>query len=218
MFWRFLITWRRTDSKKVIIWCFKKGTSMIYCPNYLSNPMATLKQEYYVVSTIEGGLGLSYSAEKGANVMTNMGQLVTDELIETQPEATQFQHKGFKFWDCMNQFVPPDKTQMSGLEDKVQEFMASFNDSSNRMVNQTLSTLDNTSKDRKLNDMCMLMYDLKKNLLADNLVHLQMLFEENASFITGYQCVATHSASLRMWWVKLRLEAAGFSVPEYTDM
>ncbi|KAI6123022.1 hypothetical protein EDD16DRAFT_1704675 [Pisolithus croceorrhizus] len=55
--------------------------------------------------------GLAYSTEKGANVVTEAGQLVMDELIETQPEAAQFQHKGFKFWDCMNQFVPPDKAR-----------------------------------------------------------------------------------------------------------
>ncbi|KAI6104877.1 hypothetical protein EDD16DRAFT_1524557 [Pisolithus croceorrhizus] len=68
-----------------------------------------LKWEYYVASTIAGGSGLAYSAEKGANVMTEVGQLVMDKLIETRPEAAQFQHKGFKFWDHMNQFVPPDK-------------------------------------------------------------------------------------------------------------
>ncbi|KAI6095590.1 hypothetical protein F5141DRAFT_1221674 [Pisolithus sp. B1] len=302
----------------------------------------SLKQEYYAASTIAGGSGLAYSTEKGANVMTKVGQLVMNKLIETQPEAAQFQHKGFKFWDHMNQFVPPDKppfmppiqhypshqppfmqpctlhqlqstqaaaqftlmqyqtetpdqtqttlttqnvqhtvssqapvvtplpaqvppnmsqvpfripanpptvspssipvsppssamvsvdssinpsssvsshgrkhksnataeldtmsvatttspwkqwTQMSGLEDKVQEFMASFNNTSSRMVNQTLSTLDNTGKDQKLSNTCMLIYDLEKNLSADNLTHLQMLFEENPSFITGYQHVAAH--------------------------
>ncbi|KAI6117945.1 hypothetical protein F5141DRAFT_1061652 [Pisolithus sp. B1] len=194
----------------------------------------SLKQEYYMVSTIAGGSGLAYSAEKGANVMTEVGQLVMDELIKTQPEAAQFQHKGFKFWDHINQFVPPNKYQtetpdqtqtmpttqnvqctMSGLEDKVQEFMTSFNNTSNRMVNRTLSTLDDTSKDQKLSNTCTLIYNLEKSLLADNFICLQMLFEENLSFITGYQHVATHLASLRMWWVKLRLKAAGYSVPEY---
>ncbi|KAI6100040.1 hypothetical protein EV401DRAFT_2081184 [Pisolithus croceorrhizus] len=43
--------------------------------------------------------------------MTEVGQLVMDKLIETRPEAAQFQHKGFKFWDHMNQFVPPDKVR-----------------------------------------------------------------------------------------------------------
>ncbi|KAI6008017.1 hypothetical protein EDC04DRAFT_2611122 [Pisolithus marmoratus] len=235
--------------------------------------------------------------------MTNTGQLVIDELIKTWPEAAQFQHKGFIFWDHMSQFVPPDKTvrtfakllmnmswvlfrisvnppavspltipvsppssamisvdssishspsvsssgrkhksnataeldtmpvaatasswkqwtQMSGLEDKVQEFMTSFNDLSNRMANQMLSALDdtNTSKDQKPSNMCTLIYDLGKSLSADNLIHLQMLFEENLSFITGYQCVAAHLASLRMQWVKLRLEVGSCSVPEYTDI
>ncbi|KAI6116660.1 hypothetical protein EDD16DRAFT_1520469 [Pisolithus croceorrhizus] len=70
-----------------------------------------LKQEYYTASTIVGGSGLAYSAEKGANVVTEAGQLVMDELIKTRPEAAQFQHKGFKFWDHMNQFVPPDKAR-----------------------------------------------------------------------------------------------------------
>ncbi|KAI6168958.1 hypothetical protein EDD17DRAFT_1749395 [Pisolithus thermaeus] len=70
----------------------------------------SLKHEHYVASTVTEGSGLAYSAEKVANVMTKAGQLVMDELIKTQPEAAQFQHKGFKFWDCMNHFVPPDKS------------------------------------------------------------------------------------------------------------
>ncbi|KAI6006909.1 hypothetical protein EDD15DRAFT_2190577 [Pisolithus albus] len=68
-----------------------------------------LKQEYYAASAIAGGSGLAYSAEKCANVVTVAGQLVMEDLIETQPEAVQFQRKGFKFWDRMQQFVPPDK-------------------------------------------------------------------------------------------------------------
>ncbi|KAI6098164.1 hypothetical protein F5141DRAFT_1066985 [Pisolithus sp. B1] len=359
-----LITLRRTDSKQAITRCFKKGTSMIYRPNYLSNQMAIiklpktvmtsgrLKQEYYAASAIMGGLGLVYSAEKGANVVTEVGQLVMDELIETQPEAAQFQRKGFKFWDCMQQFVPPDKargtnahhagmftkasasvssrksmfsqptivppvqhhsshqlplaqphtqyqpwsmqssvqssfmqyqikapdqstqnvrcaassqtpfvmpahpqalsamfisshgkkhksdatgrldtasvvtttsswkqhTQTSGLEDAVQDFMTMFNESSNRTIDKTLATLDDTSQDQKLSEACMLIYDLEKNLLGDNLVQLQMLFEENPSCITGYQQAIAHSATHRMWWVKLRLEKAGYSCPEYADL
>ncbi|KAI6123209.1 hypothetical protein EDD16DRAFT_1518025 [Pisolithus croceorrhizus] len=45
----------------------------------------SLKREYYAASTIAGGSGLAYSAEKGANVVTEAGQLVMDELIEVRP-------------------------------------------------------------------------------------------------------------------------------------
>ncbi|KAI5990949.1 hypothetical protein EDD15DRAFT_2369324 [Pisolithus albus] len=71
----------------------------------------SLKREYYAASAIAGGSGLAYSAEKGANVVTAAGQLVMEDLIETRPEAAQFQRKGFKFWDRMQQFVPPDKAR-----------------------------------------------------------------------------------------------------------
>ncbi|KAI6125198.1 hypothetical protein EV401DRAFT_1886078 [Pisolithus croceorrhizus] len=111
---------------------FKAGDCMVFQEGYFNNLLPqlpiqpnghhktaknchdkweSLKWEYYVASTIVGGLGLAYSVEKGANVMTEVGQLVMDELIKTQPEAAQFQHKGFKFWDHMNQFVPPDKAR-----------------------------------------------------------------------------------------------------------
>ncbi|KIK13574.1 hypothetical protein PISMIDRAFT_17898 [Pisolithus microcarpus 441] len=33
------------------------------------------------------------------------------ELVKTWPEAVQFQSKGFKYWECMHQFVPPDKAR-----------------------------------------------------------------------------------------------------------
>ncbi|KIK24679.1 hypothetical protein PISMIDRAFT_98172, partial [Pisolithus microcarpus 441] len=71
----------------------------------------SLKREYYAASTIAGGSGLAYSTERGANVVTEAGQLVMDELIETRPEAAQFQNKGFKYWDRMQRFVPRDKAR-----------------------------------------------------------------------------------------------------------
>ncbi|KAI6032271.1 hypothetical protein BKA83DRAFT_4122620 [Pisolithus microcarpus] len=70
-----------------------------------------LKREYYVASTIARGSGLAYSTERGTNVVIEAGQLVMDELIETRPEAAQFQNKGFKYWDRMQQFVPRDKAR-----------------------------------------------------------------------------------------------------------
>ncbi|KIK14213.1 hypothetical protein PISMIDRAFT_17465 [Pisolithus microcarpus 441] len=71
----------------------------------------SLKRDYYAASAVAGGSGLAYSAEKGANVVTEAGQLVMDELVETRPEAAQFQSKGFKYWERMHQFVPPDKAR-----------------------------------------------------------------------------------------------------------
>ncbi|KAI6017014.1 hypothetical protein BKA83DRAFT_4497584 [Pisolithus microcarpus] len=59
----------------------------------------------------EGDQGLAYSTERGTNVVIEAGQLVMDELIETRPEAAQFQNKGFKYWDRMQQFVPRDKAR-----------------------------------------------------------------------------------------------------------
>ncbi|KIK18855.1 hypothetical protein PISMIDRAFT_14048 [Pisolithus microcarpus 441] len=70
-----------------------------------------LKRDYYAASAVAGGSGLAYLAEKGANVITEAGQLVMDELVKTQPEAVQFQSKGFKYWEHMHQFVPPDKAR-----------------------------------------------------------------------------------------------------------
>ncbi|KAI5986013.1 hypothetical protein EDC04DRAFT_2615222 [Pisolithus marmoratus] len=71
----------------------------------------SLKHKYYVASAIAGGSGLAYSSEKGANVVTEAGQLVMDELLETCPKAGQFQSKGSKCLECMQQFVPPDKAR-----------------------------------------------------------------------------------------------------------
>ncbi|KAI6039289.1 hypothetical protein EDC04DRAFT_2603277 [Pisolithus marmoratus] len=62
-------------------------------------------------AAIAGGSGLAYSSEKGANVVTEAGQLVMDEHLETCPKAGQFQSKGFKCLECMQQFVPPDKAR-----------------------------------------------------------------------------------------------------------
>ncbi|KAL4078745.1 hypothetical protein V8B97DRAFT_1933149, partial [Scleroderma yunnanense] len=70
-----------------------------------------LKQEYYAVSTIVSGLGLAYSVEKGADIVTEVGQLVIDDLVETQPDISQFQSKGFRYLECMQQFVPPSKVR-----------------------------------------------------------------------------------------------------------
>ncbi|KAI6118133.1 hypothetical protein F5141DRAFT_1061789 [Pisolithus sp. B1] len=53
---------------------------------------------------LQGGSGLAYSVEKGANIITEAGQLGMDELIKTCPEAAQFHSKGFKF-------VPADKAR-----------------------------------------------------------------------------------------------------------
>ncbi|KIK14594.1 hypothetical protein PISMIDRAFT_48551, partial [Pisolithus microcarpus 441] len=75
------------------------------------NKWESLKREYYVASTIARGSGLAYSTERGTNVVIEAGQLVMDELIETRPEAAQFQNKGFKYWDRMQQFVPRDKAR-----------------------------------------------------------------------------------------------------------
>ncbi|KAL4063288.1 hypothetical protein V8B97DRAFT_1843186, partial [Scleroderma yunnanense] len=70
-----------------------------------------LKWEYYAASTIASGLGPAYLAEKGANIVTEAGQLVMDDLVETQPDIGQFQSKGFKYLEHMQQFVPPSKAK-----------------------------------------------------------------------------------------------------------
>ncbi|KAI6041017.1 hypothetical protein EDC04DRAFT_2602056 [Pisolithus marmoratus] len=72
--------------------------------------LITFKAEMQILAIV-GGLGLAYSSEKGANVVTEAGQLVVDELLETCPEASQFQSKGFKYLEHMQQFVSPDKAR-----------------------------------------------------------------------------------------------------------
>ncbi|KAL4066741.1 hypothetical protein V8B97DRAFT_1657683 [Scleroderma yunnanense] len=71
----------------------------------------SLKQEYYAVSTIVSRSGLAYSAEKGADVVTEVGQLVIDDLVETWPDIAQFQSKGFRYLEHIQQFVPPSKVK-----------------------------------------------------------------------------------------------------------
>ncbi|KAL4080671.1 hypothetical protein J3A83DRAFT_4184667 [Scleroderma citrinum] len=66
-------------------------------------------------STIASGLGPAYLAEKGANIVTEAGQLVMDDLVETQPDIGQFQSKGFKYLEHMQQFVPPSKAKGANL-------------------------------------------------------------------------------------------------------
>ncbi|KAI6013684.1 hypothetical protein BKA83DRAFT_4130328 [Pisolithus microcarpus] len=131
--------WRITDPRQAIAWFFKKGTSMLCYPYYLTRPMAIikqqkivtsgrvyihssilicsithhlkLKQEYYATSAIAGGSGLAYSVEKGTNIVTEAGQLIMDELVKAHPQAAQFCSKGFKYLECMQRFVPPDKAR-----------------------------------------------------------------------------------------------------------
>ncbi|KAI6094029.1 hypothetical protein F5141DRAFT_1071047 [Pisolithus sp. B1] len=69
-------------------------------------------------STIAGGLGLAYSADKGANIVTEVGQLVMDELVklpssdeEKRSTHSLHQTKGFKYLERMQKFVPPDKVK-----------------------------------------------------------------------------------------------------------
>ncbi|KAI6016996.1 hypothetical protein BKA83DRAFT_4497552 [Pisolithus microcarpus] len=69
----------------------------------------SLKQDYYAASAIAGGLGLAYSAEKGTNIITEVGQLIMDELVEAHLQAAQFCSKGFKYLEHMQRFVPPNK-------------------------------------------------------------------------------------------------------------
>ncbi|KAI5982913.1 hypothetical protein EDD15DRAFT_2376979 [Pisolithus albus] len=45
----------------------------------------SLKREYYTASAMAGGSGLAYSAERGANIITEAGQLVMDDLVEVHP-------------------------------------------------------------------------------------------------------------------------------------
>ncbi|KAI6104279.1 hypothetical protein F5141DRAFT_1216808 [Pisolithus sp. B1] len=71
----------------------------------------SLKREYYTASAIAGGSGLAYSVEKGTNTVTEAGQLVMEELIETHLEAAQFCSKGLKYLEHMQRFVPTDKAR-----------------------------------------------------------------------------------------------------------
>ncbi|KAL4065981.1 hypothetical protein J3A83DRAFT_4375256 [Scleroderma citrinum] len=87
----------------------KQNIKMLWC----NQGWDQLKQEYYAVSTIVSGLGLAYSVEKGADIVTEVGQLVIDDLVETQPDISQFQSKGFRYLECMQQFVPPSKPPTS---------------------------------------------------------------------------------------------------------
>ncbi|KIK12907.1 hypothetical protein PISMIDRAFT_18381 [Pisolithus microcarpus 441] len=48
----------------------------------------SLKQDYYAASAVAGGSGLVYSAEKGANVVTEAGQLIMDELVKVHSPST----------------------------------------------------------------------------------------------------------------------------------
>ncbi|KAL4072337.1 hypothetical protein J3A83DRAFT_4372387 [Scleroderma citrinum] len=70
-----------------------------------------LKWEYYAASTIVSRLRLAYLAEKGVDIVTEAGQLVIDDLVETQPDISQFQSKGFRYLEHMQQFVPPSKAK-----------------------------------------------------------------------------------------------------------
>ncbi|KIN97224.1 hypothetical protein M404DRAFT_32563 [Pisolithus tinctorius Marx 270] len=103
--------------------------------------------------------------------------------------------------------------QMAGLEDAVQDLMSGVQDSTSK----TLTALNNP-KGQSLDEACVLMFELEKNLLEQNLVHLQMLFEEKSSYVAGYKNAATQSATYRMLWVKMRLEATGYEVPEYANL
>ncbi|KAI6109411.1 hypothetical protein EDD16DRAFT_1522434 [Pisolithus croceorrhizus] len=101
--------WRITNPRQATGWFFKKGTSTVCCPYYLSRPTATVKWQKIVMTServsnestmppqpLQGGSGLAYSVEKGANIITEAGQLGMDELIKTCPEAAQFRSKGFQ--------------------------------------------------------------------------------------------------------------------------
>ncbi|KAI6040059.1 hypothetical protein EDC04DRAFT_2602799 [Pisolithus marmoratus] len=129
--------------------------------------------------TIVGGSGLAYSSEKGANVVTEAGQLVMDELLEVYI------------------FQPFHTLSLDAIQEMVKDAMANFNQNSNETISRMLAVLGDASKDQKLNDVFVMMYELEKDLLEDNFCHLHMLFEENPSFITGYRDTATHSNSLR---------------------
>ncbi|KAI6023681.1 hypothetical protein BKA83DRAFT_12169 [Pisolithus microcarpus] len=355
--------WTQADVEMLLDYAeeiqYKAGNRMAFQEGHFNDLLASLpiqpnglKREYYVASTIAGGLGLAYLMERGANVVTEAGQLVMDELIETRPEAAQFQNKGFKYWDRMQRFVPRDKarganahhaagprtftqpfhtlssslpmssgsqhpsssvqhpyttfvpyqtgsqapyvpkappvsvvspaslpvptsphispssipisplssvmmsvdssikpssslsscskkhksdttgqldsmstatsgaqmssssrkrrTQVAILEDALQDLMASVDDNNDNTV-----ALIAGDKERRFNKVCQMMYKLEKDLLPINLACLQMLFEEKESHIMGYKNAAAHSPEYRKVWVKIRLELAGYSVPEY---
>ncbi|KAI6013894.1 hypothetical protein EDC04DRAFT_2609129 [Pisolithus marmoratus] len=298
-------TWTQADIKTLLNYVEENQPKAAVQPNghhktakNCHDKWESLKHKYYVASAIAGGSGLAYSSEKGANVVTEAGQLVMDELLETCPKAGQFQSKGFKCLECMQQFVLPDKargtnvhhaagagttTQTSHIfrstssscsicsqsafappvqyppiisatipitipitipttshpnwppsmhsamqfgfghhqpnapdqiswTEMVKDAMADFNQNSNETISRMLAALGNASKDQKLNDVFVMMYELEKDLSEDNFCHLHMLFEENPNFITGYR------DRLRRWWVRMRLQAVGCSVPEYTDL
>ncbi|KAI6111362.1 hypothetical protein F5141DRAFT_1063656 [Pisolithus sp. B1] len=100
--------------------------------------------------------------------------------------------------------------QVPVLQNTVQTLVANMNDNANKML-----TTIGTDKVEQLDEVLSLVYDLEKNLSEKNLVHLQMLLEEKPSFVVGYKNAAAKSTMYRMWWVKMRLEAVGYSVLEY---
>ncbi|KIO03184.1 hypothetical protein M404DRAFT_27168 [Pisolithus tinctorius Marx 270] len=127
----------------------------------------------------------------------------TAGLDTTSTAASQGSSSGSQKW-CL---------QMAGLEDVVWDLMSGVQDSTSK----TLAALNN-SKGQSLNEACTLMFELEKNLSEQNLVHLQMLFEEKSSYVMGYKNAAAQSATYQMLWVKMRLEAAGYEVPEYANL
>ncbi|KIN94382.1 hypothetical protein M404DRAFT_35105 [Pisolithus tinctorius Marx 270] len=344
----------------------------------------SLKREYYAASAVAGGSGQAYSAGKGADVVTEAGQLVMDDLVENRPDVAQFRNTGFKYLDRMQEFVPPDKargtnahhatgarppaqmsqvsaskppttikqpiispqpalawppvqyhpspapslaqltfvqyqpesldqtqitqmrrnmeptadtpatpaapliapsvfvptvspssipmsppssamvsttsvnpsssmssrgrkrksdatteleptsttsssvagssgsrkrrSQVATVADAMQEikgFMTNMQETSDTALSKALATLEPASKSRDLDEVCRMIYQLEKNLSLENQMRLQMIFEEHPTYIAGYRNAAAVSATRRMVWVKMRLEAVGFQVPEY---
>ncbi|KIK13384.1 hypothetical protein PISMIDRAFT_18044 [Pisolithus microcarpus 441] len=105
----------------------------------------------------------------------------------------------------------PQKPLYGILEDTVKGFITDWKEANQEMK----AILDKPSEEQKFQDICSLMYSLKKDLLPKNLAHLQMILEEKHNATLGYKALSSQSELTRKWWVRNRLEEVSYSVPEY---
>ncbi|KAI6117933.1 hypothetical protein F5141DRAFT_1061645 [Pisolithus sp. B1] len=185
--------------------------------------MAKNCYDKWETSTIAGGLGLAYSADKGANIITKAGQLIMDKLVETHPEAAQFQTKGFNppdqsetvqiaqdmqpapflslpmpisFPPCLSQYHHQILSS-HGIKHKTNA-TAGLDTASTVTSSALMLTAIGTDMVEQLDEVLSLVYNLEKNLSEENLFCLQMLLKEKPSFIVGYKNAAAKSTMYRM--------------------
>ncbi|KIN96866.1 hypothetical protein M404DRAFT_32822 [Pisolithus tinctorius Marx 270] len=71
----------------------------------------SLKWDYYAALAVARGSRLAYSAARGADVITEAGQLVMDDVVKNWPDTAQYQNMGFKYFNHMRDLALPDKAR-----------------------------------------------------------------------------------------------------------